>query len=255
MVRLKSEKDLKELRISGRILAVTLKALKEKAAVGVKLSELDELARELIENARAKPAFLGYKPEGARRAYPASICASVDDTIVHGLPSGYALRAGDVLKLDLGVNYNGYWTDAAVTVGIGQISKEAKRLLEVTEKSLVLGIAECKPGNHLGDIGWVIENHIKKNDLAVVRGLTGHGVGFALHEEPTVYNYGEKGEGMTLKPGLVLAIEPMVAFGSGDIKQKPDDSFVTRDGKIAVHFEHTVVVTEHRPEILTELQF
>ncbi len=251
MARLKNEKDLRELRISGRILAATMKALKEKAAVGVKLSELDDLARELIEKSGARPAFLDYTPEGARRSYPASICASVNETVVHGLPSKYALRAGDLLKLDLGVNYKGYWTDAAVTVGIGQISKAAKKLLEITEKALVLAIAECRPESHLGDIGWAIENYVEKNDLAVVQGLTGHGVGFALHEEPTVYNYGEKGGGMTLKPGLVLAIEPMVALGRGDIKQKPDDSFVTADGSLAAHFEHTVAITKKGPEILT----
>lgn len=251
MIRLKTEKEIRELRLSGAILAAALAALKGKAKVGVRLGDLDELARNFIRKAGAEPAFLNYRPEGAKKAYPASICASVNETVVHGLPSKYKLRNGDVLKLDLGVNYKGYFTDAALTVGVGAISEAAQKLMAVTERALALAIKECRTGNHLGDIGWAIEDYVTKNGFAVVQGLTGHGVGFELHEDPSVYNYGEKREGLVLRPGLVLAIEPMVAIGSGEVRQKADDSFVTRDKSLTAHFEHTVALTERGPEILT----
>jgi len=241
------------LRQSGLILASVLELLKDTARVGVKLSHLDELARRLIEEAGGKPAFLGYRPEGALKPYPASICTSVNETLVHGLPTNYILKSGDVLKLDAGVNYKGYFTDAAITVPMGEVSSEAKKLIQTTKEALEKGIEACVPGNRSGDIGHAIESVVKKHGFAVIQNLTGHGVGFALHEEPDIYNFGEKGKGIVLEPGMVLAIEPMVAVKSSRVLQKEDDSFVTEKGDLSAHFEHTVAITEKGPEILTRL--
>jgi methionyl aminopeptidase len=249
---LKKEKDLEGLRASGRILVSVILALREKAAAGVKLSELDELAKKLIQEAGGTSAFLNYKPEGSVKPYPANICTSLNDQVVHGRPGKYALQSGDVLKIDLGVVYKGYITDAAITVAIGNIPPEVKKLLTVTEEALRLGIAAARDGNTLGDIGWAIENHVESNGFTIIEGLTGHGVGFKLHEEPTVYNYGRKGEGLKLKEGLVLAIEPMVSMGTAQIRQnKTDDSYSTKDGSMSAHFEKTIAITKNGPEILT----
>lgn len=252
MIKLKTEKDLESLRASGRILVDVLLALKGKAALGVKLSELDELAKKIIQEAGATSAFLNYKPEGSEKPYPANICTSLNDQVVHGQPTDYALQNGDVLKIDLGVVYKGYITDAAMTVAIGDVLPEVEKLLSVTEEALRLGIAAARNGNTLGDIGWAIENHVETNGFSVIEGLTGHGVGFKLHEEPTVYNFGRKGEGMKLKEGLVIAIEPMISMGTPQIRQnKEDESYSTRDGSQSAHFEKTVAITKNGPEILT----
>ncbi len=252
-IRLKSENDIEYLKKSGKILANILNILKKETREGVSLSFLDKLAYDLIIKADSKPAFLGYKSEGSKKSYPASICTSLNSQIVHGLPSGYVLKNGDVLKIDLGVNYKGYFTDAAITVGIGEISKNAKKLIATTEKALNSGIKECKPGNSLGDIGFAIEKLTHERGFFVIKGLTGHGTGFELHEDPTVYNYGKKKEGLKLVPGLVLAIEPMLSSGSSDIVQLKDDSFATKDGSLSAHFEHSVLVTHNSPIILTKL--
>ncbi len=252
-IRLKKEKDLQVLRQSGLILASVLEILKDAAKPGVKLSHLDKLARKLIEESGGKPAFLGYRPEGAAKAYPASICTSVNEQVVHGLPSNYTLKSGDVLKLDAGVVYKGYFTDAAVTVGVGDISHEAKKLIETTKTALERAIEACLPGLHLGDIGHAVESVVKKSGFKVIQNLTGHGVGFSLHEDPDIYNFGEKREGIVLEPGMVLAIEPMVAVKSERARQQSDDSYVTEKGDLSAHFEHTVAITENRPEVLTRL--
>jgi len=252
MIRLKTEKDLQFLRVSGKILAHVLKILTEEAKEGIVLTSLDYHARTLIQEAGAKPAFLGYKPEGAKNPYPAAICASVNEKIVHGIPNDYVLKNGDLLKIDLGVNYKGYFTDAAITVGIGRISAEAQKIIEVTKQALNQALEFCKPGNYLGDIGWIIEQTVKKAGFSIAKGLTGHGVGFELHEEPTIYNYGKRGEGLELKPGMVLAIEPMVTSGQGDIFRLADGSYAARDGSLTAHFEHTVVITHDGVEILTK---
>lgn len=250
-ILLKNENDLVMLRVSGGILARTLRALREAAREGVRLAELEQKARELLKREGARAAFLGYKPEGAVKAYPAALCTSVNDQIVHGVPSPYALRSGDLLKIDFGVDYKGYITDAATTVGIGKVSKEAERLMQATESALADAIRACAPGAHLGDVGRAIEARAKKGGFSVADGLTGHGVGFALHEDPTVYNFGTKGEGMRLVPGLVIAIEPMFAVGGPEIVQKRDESYATRDGSLSAHFEHTVAITERGTEVLT----
>lgn len=253
MIRLKSAKDIEGLRASGEILARVLRELRNAAHEGVSLCSLDELARKLLKEAGAGSAFLGYRPEGSTKAYPAAICTSVNKQVVHGLPTDYVLKSGDVLKIDTGVSYRGYITDSATTVAIGPVSKEIKKLMEVTERALSDAIGACKKGNRLGDVGWAVEDAAKKSGFSVVRGLTGHGVGFKLHEDPAVYNYGNRGEGMELKPGLVLAIEPMISIGKGDVMQEADDSFVTRDGSVSAHFEHTVAITSAGPETLTVL--
>lgn len=250
-VRLKTEDDIKLMRVSGRILADTIAELSNAAKEGVRLSALDKLARKLIGAAGATPTFLGYTPEGAGQPYPAALCASVNETIVHGIPGEYALKNGDVFSIDLGVTYKGRVTDAAVTIGIGTISEEAKTLLRVTELSLSKAIEECVPGKTLGDIGFVIENTAKKANFRVIQGLTGHGVGFALHEDPSVFNYGNRGEGMKLVPGLVLAIEPMFSTGSQYAIAMRDGSYETKDGSLSAHFEHTIAITEHGHEVLT----
>jgi len=250
MIKLKNENDLKFLRISGRILGAILKAIEKKIKEGVKLSYLDRYARELTEKAGAKPAFLGYRPEGASKPYPAAICASLNEVVVHGIPNDYVIKNGDLVKIDFGVNYKGYFTDAPITVGVGDISKDARRLINTTKESLKEAIKVCRSGMHLGDIGFVIENTVKKENFHVIRGLTGHGVGFELHEDPIVYNYGKKGSGIELKPGLVLALEPMVSVGSSLIVQKDDDSFVTADKSLSAHFEHTVAIVNGGSEIL-----
>ncbi len=253
MIRLKSEKDLQVLRESGRILASVLEILKEAAKEGVKLSYLDELASRLVSDAGAKPAFFGYKPEKAKIPYPASICASVNEIIVHGLPTDYVLKKGDVLKIDLGVDYKGYITDSAVTVGIPPISGEAEKLISVTKNSLDSAIKVMKPGGHLGDIGATVEEIVEKAGFKVIRNLSGHGVGFELHEDPSVYNFGNRGEGMELQSGMVLAIEPMVAVSASRVVQQEDESFRTEDGSQSAHFEHTIAITDKGSEVLTKL--
>ncbi len=252
-IRLKSEKDIGGIKKSGEILGFILKKLKAEVKAGLELNFFDELAQKLLKEAGAKSAFLHYRPDGASHAYPASICASINDQIVHGIPGDYVLKDGDVLKIDFGVNYEGYFTDGAFTIGIGKIGKPAEKLIVTTEKSLVEGIKMCRVGNHLGDIGWAIENTIKKNGFKIVKGLTGHGTGFALHEDPYVFNYGRRGEGMILEPGLVLAIEPMTSVSAEEIKQSKDDSFFTEDGSLSAHFEKTVAITKNGPEIMTPL--
>lgn len=251
MVKLKNEKDLEGLRASGKILVSTITALRNKAAVGVSLMELEELAKKILKESGATSAFLNYKPEGTAKPYPFNICASLNDQVVHGQPGKYILQSGDVLKIDFGVVYKGYITDAALTVALGEVKPEVKKLISATEESLRLGIAAARKGNTLGDIGFAIEGNVEKNGFSVVDGLTGHGVGFKLHEDPSVFNYGRKGEGMALKEGLVLAIEPMVSMGTSQIRQNEDGSYSTKDSSMTAHFEKTIAITKNGPEILT----
>jgi methionyl aminopeptidase len=252
MIRLKSVKDIMGLRASGRILAETLKLLAGVAQEGMRLEELDRLARAELKKHKAEATFLGYRPEGAARGFPAAICTSVNERVVHGLPNAYKLRNGDVLKIDLGVTYRGYITDSAWTVAVGKVPPRTKKLLAATERALEAGIGAVKPGGYLGDIGHAVERTVRRAGYKVIRGLTGHGVGFSLHEEPTVLNYGEKKTGLRLEPGLVIAIEPMVSEGSDRVLQLEDESYATEDGAVSAHFEHTVAVTREGCEVLTE---
>lgn len=252
MVKLKTQEDLKYLRISGRILGRVLGMLSQEAREGVLLSSLDNLAYKYIKAEGASPAFLNYKPEGARAAYPASVCLSLNDEVVHGLPREIPLKEGDILKIDLGVEYKGLITDAARTVVIGKTSRRVIALLKATESALNEAIAVSKAGNRLGDIGYTIERRLKKGGFRIIEGLTGHGTGYKLHEDPTVWNYGKKGTGMELKEGLVLAIEPMASISSKFTTERDDGTFVTKDGSIAAHFEHTVYIGKSGCEVLTE---
>jgi methionyl aminopeptidase len=251
-VLIKTQEQIKKIKVSGKILASVAKELKKNIFEGVVLKDLDLLARKLIQEAGAEPAFLGYQPHGADHPFPASICASLNEVVVHGVPNKYKLKSGDILKLDFGVSYQGFITDSAFTVGVGEISKEAQKLMDVTKHSLMLGIKECRAGKTLGDIGWAINNYVQKNGFKVVKGLCGHGVGIELHEEPSVFNEGQKNTGLELKPGMVLALEPMVSAGDPYIIQTDQESYATRDRSLSAHFEHTVLITERDPEILTQ---
>lgn len=253
MIKLKSADDIKKIRVSGRILAELLALLKKMVKPGVTTQMLDEAARAFLTRRGARSAFLGYQAEGAGSPFPAAICTSVNEQIVHGVPSSYKLVEGDILKIDAGVDYKGYFSDAAFTVPVGKISERSKRLIKTTQKALADGICAAQPGGRMGDIGAAVSRAVRGMGFRVVNGLTGHGVGFAIHEDPIVHNYGTKGEGMALRPGLVLAIEPMISVGSPDIREEPDGSYTTRDGSLAAHFEHTIAITEKGVEVLTQL--
>ena len=250
-IHIKSEAEIGIMAESGRKLAKVLKILANETKIGVKLIDLENLSRELIKKEDAIPAFLNYRPEGAVKAYPFSLCASVNSVIVHGQPSGYEIKDGDLIKLDLGLVYKGFCSDSALTIGVGKISPIARKLMEVTKKSLNEAIKQAKPGRALGDIGWAIEKAAKENGFSVADGLTGHGIGRELHEEPVVYNFGNPNEGLKLKEGMVIAIEPMINAGRGRIKELKDESYATFDGALSAHFEHTVAITKNGPKILT----
>ena len=244
MVRLKTKKDIELLKKSGRILVKTLRDLEKRAKAGVTLLELEDRAREIIKNSDAAPAFFGYKATKDAAPYPAAICASVNDTIVHGIPHDTKLEDGDLLSIDIGIKYQNLITDAAITVAIGNVSKEDEKLLKTANKALKEGLKQVKPGKHIGDIGHAIEQTAKRDGFHIIEKLTGHGVGFDLHEPPAIFNYGEKGEGIKLEPGMVLAIEPMITSSSGEIINGGDGSFKTRNGTKAAHVEKTIAVTE-----------
>lgn len=248
---IKTSEQIENIRKSGKILGLVLRRLSSAAKLGVSLIELDKLTRDLIVECGASPAFLGYRPDGARNKFPYALCASLNETVVHGRPSNYCLQSGDLLKLDLGVNWQGGITDAAISVPIGQVSKEVLHLLKVTKNALNEAIRAVKPGHTIGDIGFAIERTATAGNIKILEGLTGHGVGNELHEEPIIYNYGKPGTGIVLKEGMVLAIEPMTSLRTTKAVQLSDDSFVTSDKSVSAHFEHTVLVTAKGAEILT----
>jgi len=250
---IKKPEEIEKMRRAGKILASVARTILDKVDVGITLKDLDDYARELIRRTGGQPAFLGYQPTGARKPYPCSICASVNDVVVHGIPTRYKLKSGDLLKLDFGVVYDGYYADAAWTIGVGELSPLAQKLIEVAQMSLELAIQNCRPGQTLGDIGYVISSYVKKHGFQPIKGLTGHGIGKNLHEAPNVENEGRKGSGLKLMPGMTLAIEPMISAGSPYVIQRKDDSFATADGSLSAHFEHTVVIKEDKPEVLTQL--
>jgi methionyl aminopeptidase len=252
MIRLKTEKDLVLLRESGRRLARIMAELARAVRPGQTTRELDELAERLIRAAGDTSAFKNYQPEGAPIPYPASSCVSVNEEVVHGIPGGRVLALGDVVAIDLGLNHRGYFTDMAVTVGVGEVSAEAEKLMAATHEAMMRGIKAARPGKHLGDVGAAIEKVLKEGGYGVVKELSGHGVGFAPHEAPYVPNYGRAGKGLKIEPGLVVAIEPMATLGTGDVTLLADGyTFESSDGTLSAHFEHTVAITESGPEILT----
>jgi len=252
MSKIKSARDIELLAVSGSILKSVLDETVKAAKPGVKPSFLDRLAADLIASHDAKPSFLGYKPEGAKKAYPASITTSLDSIVVHGIPNNQTLKEGSVLKIDIGVNYKGYFTDAARTIVVGNKKTQAiKKLIKATEEALYAGIAEVWPGKRLGDIGFAISAVAQKYGVSVIAGLAGHGVGFAPHEDPLVLNIGRKGSGILIEEGMVLALEPMFSLGSSAVFELPDGSFKAVDNAITAHFEHTVAALSSGPKILT----
>lgn len=249
MVKIKTQKEIEIMREGGKILAEILDKLSKSVRLGITTNDLEKLAGELVLYYKVKPSFLGYD------GYPAILCTSVNDEVVHGVPSGRILKDGDVLKLDMGVLHNRFHTDSAVTVIVGESNKEKDKLINVTKEALNIGIAKAKIGNTLGDLGSAIQKYVEQNGFNVVRDLVGHGIGKELHEPPQVLNYGESGEGEELKLGMVIAIEPMVVTGDWKIKDGKDGFvFVTKDGGLAAHFEHTVAITEKGPLVLTKLE-
>jgi methionyl aminopeptidase len=251
MIFLKKPAEIDLIRQSGRILAEVLRILKAETKPGVSLQSLDRLASQELRERGAKSAFLNYRPVGARRPYPANICASVNATVVHGIPSSYVVRKGDVVKIDLGVDWQGMISDAAITATIKPVSADINRLVKATRDALYAGIKVCRPGKTVGDIGYAISRVAERNKLGIIRGLGGHGVGFRPHEDPMIFNYGRPGSGLRLEEGMVIALEPMFSLGSSQVVEHPDGSFVTADGSLAAHFEHTVAITRRGPRILT----
>ncbi|MCX6721908.1 MAG: type I methionyl aminopeptidase [Candidatus Staskawiczbacteria bacterium] len=247
MVKIKTQEEIKIIAEGGKILAATMKELEKMAKPGITTLELDRAAEALIVSKGARPAFKGYA------GFPYSLCASTNENIVHGFPSNYVLKNGDLLKLDLGVLYKGFNTDMAMTVAVGEVSFETKRLINVTKKSLRLGIKKAKVGNTIGDIGNTIQRFVEDQGFGVVRDLCGHGIGKTVHEDPKVPNFGKRGSGENLVEGMVICIEPMVTMGDYKIKPSKDGyGYATSDGSLSAHFEHTIVITEKGPVVLTE---
>lgn len=254
MARIKTEEDIVHLKKGGKILATILAGLAKKAKAGITPLELDALARTMIKAKDAEPSFLHYTPEGIRTPYPAALCVSVNEEVVHGIPGKRPLQDGDVVTLDLGLKYKGLFTDHAVTVVIGdKPTKDQKRLVSGTKKALEAGIKAAKPKATLGDVGNAIQKVLEKEGLGIVKVLAGHGVGHAVHEEPFVPNYGTPGIGESLAPGMVIAIEPMATLGSGRVRVLADEyTYISGDKTLAAHFEHTVLITEKGSEVLTK---
>ena len=249
MITLKSKREIEIMRDASRIVSEVLQGLRDMCRPGVKTADLDAFAQKIPEKYGAKPAFKGY------RGYPGALCCSVNQQVVHGIPGDYVLEEGDIISLDFGVEYNGYFGDAALTLPVGAIDKNKKKLLKVTEESLYLGIDQMVPGNHLSDLSRAIQLHAESNGYSLVKEFGGHGIGRRLHEDPMVLNYVTNGRGIELRPGLVLAIEPMVNSGKDTVKILRDGwTVVTGDGQASAHFEHTVAVTENGPDILTVAQ-
>lgn len=246
MITIKSDYELSLMRVAGRIVYDTHQYLKPYIKPGITTGELDKLAHDYIISRDATPSCLGYE------GYPASICISVNEEVVHGIPGKRKLKNGDIVKLDISMIYKGYHSDSAATYPVGEISKEKAYLLEHTKKALYEGIKEVKEGCRLGDIGCAIETYAKEHNLSVVRELCGHGIGTELHEDPDVLNYGKKNTGMVLKAGMTIAIEPMLNLGERYVYMLDDDwTICTDDGSPSAHFEHTVLVTKDGYEILT----
>jgi len=247
MIILKSADEMAKMERAGRIVAEVLRELKEQVKPGVTTLDLDEIAEKGIRKRGGQPAFKGY------RGFPATLCASVNNEIVHGIPSKRTLLEGDIIGLDLGAIVEGYYGDAAITVAVGGIRPEVQRLVAVTEESLYRGIEQMKSGNRLSDVSNAVQSHVEAAGFSVVKDFVGHGIGQSLHEEPQLPNFGKPGQGPRLRPGMVLAIEPMVNMGKDGVRVLSDHwTAVTEDGSLSAHFEHTVAITEAGPVILTK---
>ncbi|MGH9309479.1 MAG: type I methionyl aminopeptidase [Vicinamibacterales bacterium] len=246
MIVCKSPGEIEKMRAANALVAGVLADLAAMVVPGVTTSELDAQAERLVRAGGAEPAFKGY------RGYPATLCASVNEQVVHGIPSSRRLVEGDILSLDMGVKLNGFYGDSAVTVAVGRIGEDVQRLLQVTQEALERGIRQVRVGGRISDIGHAIQQHVESHGFSVVREFVGHGIGAALHEEPQIANYGEPGRGPRMAEGMVLAIEPMVNMGRPAVKVLSDGwTAVTRDGSLSAHFEHTVAVTSDGPLVLT----
>lgn len=253
MTHLKTPEEIEIMTEGGRRLADVLRRLEEAVRPGVTTQDIDRLAYDLITAGGDRPSFLHYRPEGAEKPYPATICISLNDVIVHGTPSPDGIiREGDLVKLDLGLIHGGFHLDAARTVAVGKVSLEAKRLIAATRKALAAAVAAARPGHTLGDIGFAVQTVAQKEGFSVAQGLTGHGIGRSLHEDPPVFNFGRPGSGEEIREGMVLAIEPMINAGGAAIRERKDESYATRDGSLSAHFENTVAITKKGPRILTE---
>ena len=251
MIYIKTHKEIDFIRESCRIVAETLRLAKSNVRVGVTTNELDRIAEDYIRSNDAIPAFKGYS-QGGLPGFPGSICTSINDAVVHGIPGQTKLEEGDIISLDVGVLKNNYYGDAALTVAVGNISDEKKLLLEVTEKSLQLGIEHAKSGNRVHDISAAVQDYVEQNGFSIVRDLCGHGVGKFLHEDPAVPNFGKRGTGAKLKKGMTIAIEPMVNAGRYEVITSPDGwTVMTADASPSAHFEHTILILDNSPEILT----
>ncbi len=247
MIVLKSRREIDKMRAAGAIVAQILKIVSDSVAEGVSTEELDSIAEMETLKRNAKPAFKGYS------GYPYSLCCSINEQVVHGMPSSRKLKGGDILSIDFGVLYEGFYGDAAVTLPVGKISAGAQKLIDVTRDSLLSAIKFAKPGRRLSDISHAVQSHAESNGFSVVRDFVGHGIGTSLHESPQIPNYGSPGKGLVLKPGMVLAIEPMINQKGFGVKVLEDGwTAITVDGGLSAHFEHTVVVCEGEPEILTK---
>jgi methionyl aminopeptidase len=242
----KSRKELERMRAAGRLVGQVLQEMRQMVAPGITTLEVDAAADKMIRDAGAYPTFKGYN------GFPYSICASVNEQVVHGFPSTYELREDDIFSIDVGVTLNGFVGDTAATIPVGKVSDEKLKLIRVTEECLQLGIEQCREGNHLGDIGSAVQRHAEAHGYSVVRDYVGHGIGRRMHEDPQIPNYGKPGKGAKIKKGYVFAIEPMVNMGSHHTKTLADGwTVVTLDGQPSAHAEHTVAITEEGPEVLT----
>lgn len=250
-IPIKTREEIKIIREACRKVSRVMEALREKIIPGVDTCTLDEFAENMILKLKAQPAFKGY------RGYPKTICTSINNEVVHGIPSrDRILKSGDIISIDLGIKFRGYYGDVAATFGVGEISPLAKRLINTTREALYAGIEKARAGNKLGDISYTIMTYVEERGFSVVRRFVGHGIGKQLHEEPEIPNFGFPGEGPELKNGMVLAIEPMVNAGTYEVEILPDHwTAVTKDGKLSAHFEHTVLITGGEPEILTEFNY
>jgi methionyl aminopeptidase len=247
VIELKSAREISLMRTAGHVLADVVDRLRDTVKPGMSTLEIDKDVEAFIGARGARPAFKGY------RGFPATVCVSINEEVVHGIPSAHRqLKEGDIVGLDLGCIVDGYYADCAITLAIGDVPPKVQQLLDVTRESLDLAIQECRPGRRLSDVSHAVQDHVERHGFSVVRAFVGHGIGRALHEDPQVPNFGDPGRGPQLRPGMVLAIEPMVTMGSWEVKVLDDGwTAVTRDGSLAAHFEHTIAVTEAGPEVLT----
>jgi methionyl aminopeptidase len=246
MIGIKSDREVGLMAKAGEITGKVFERLENEVRPGIETRHLDEIARDLIRSLGGKPAFMGYK------GFPGHICTSINEVVVHGIPSERKLKEGDIISLDIGVEFEGYYADCAATFGVGKISNEARRLIDITERSLYLGIDKAKSGNRLSDIGNAIQSFVEKNGFSVVRTFVGHGIGAHIHEEPEIPNFGAANRGVRLESGMTFAVEPMINQGTYDVEILEDGwTVVTKDRKLSAHFEHTVLITDADPRILT----